>query len=149
VTGYQEFLIYSTNSYGPMYAGTISNLTVSNVDRAAIYISRGISNSHFINIPTTDSSHSYLSCVLPDTSYNNVVQFIGQPAQYIDSVMGGKYYTSSTANAINYTPLTPTQASSISSPSTGKVIFVNGTNGTFTSIGWWGWNGSAWKKLDN
>lgn len=149
VTGYQNFLIYSVNNYGPMYAGTISNLTISNVDRAGIYISKGISNSHFINIPSTDSSHSYLSCVLPDSSYNNVIQYIGQPAQYIDSVMGSVYYTSTKSNAFNFTPLSAAQASSIVSPAAGKTIFVNGTNATFTSIGWWGWNGSAWKKLDN
>lgn len=149
VTGYQEILVYSTNNYGPMYAGTISNLTISNVDRAAIYISKGISNSHFINIPTTDSGHHYLSCVLPDSSYNNVIQYIGQPAQYIDSVMGSVYYTSTKSNAFNFTPLSAAQASSIVSPAAGKTIFVNETNATFTSIGWWGWNGSAWKKLDN
>ena len=149
VTGYQNFLVYSTNNYGPMYAGTISNLTISNVDRAAIYISKGISNSSFINIPSTDSSHSYLSCVLPDSSVNIYRKFIGQAPEWIDSVYSGVTYSSIKGKIVKTTPMTATQASALTGQTEGDMIYVNGTNATFTTKGWWGWNGTAWKKLDN
>ena len=45
--------------------------------------------------------------------------------------------------------MTATQASAISSPAEGLMIYVTDTNGTFTTKGWWGWNGSAWERLNN
>ncbi len=45
--------------------------------------------------------------------------------------------------------MTATQASAISSPEEGLMIYVTNTNGTFTSKGWWGWSGAAWEKLNN
>jgi hypothetical protein len=45
--------------------------------------------------------------------------------------------------------MTSTQASAISSPAEGLLVYVTDTNGTFTSKGWWGYNGSAWEKLNN
>jgi hypothetical protein len=43
--------------------------------------------------------------------------------------------------------MTATQASAISSPAEGLMVYVTNTNGTFTSKGWWGWNGSSWQQL--
>lgn len=45
--------------------------------------------------------------------------------------------------------MTSTQAGAISSPAEGLLIYVTDTNGTFTSKGWWGYNGAAWEKLNN
>jgi hypothetical protein len=45
--------------------------------------------------------------------------------------------------------MTATQASAISTPAQGLLLFVSDTNGTFTSVGWWGYNGSTWEKLNN
>lgn len=45
--------------------------------------------------------------------------------------------------------MTATQGSAISSPAEGLLIYVTDTNGTFTSKGWWGYNGAAWEKLNN
>jgi len=45
--------------------------------------------------------------------------------------------------------MTATQASAIASPAQGLLLFVSDTNGTFTSVGWWGYNGSTWEKLNN
>jgi len=45
--------------------------------------------------------------------------------------------------------MTATQASAISSPAQGLMLFVTDTDGTFTSVGWWGYNGSTWEKLNN
>lgn len=45
--------------------------------------------------------------------------------------------------------MTATQASAIASPSEGLMLYVTNTNGTFTSKGWWGYNGTTWEKLNN
>lgn len=45
--------------------------------------------------------------------------------------------------------MTATQASAISSPAEGLLVYVTDTNGTFTAKGWWGWDGAAWQKLNN
>jgi len=45
--------------------------------------------------------------------------------------------------------MTATQASAISTPAQGLLLFVTDTDGTFTSVGWWGYNGSTWEKLNN
>lgn len=45
--------------------------------------------------------------------------------------------------------MTATQGSAISSPTEGLMIYVTDTNGTFTTKGWWGYDGAAWQKLNN
>jgi len=45
--------------------------------------------------------------------------------------------------------MTSTQASAISSPADGLIVYVTDTNGTFTSIGFWGRVSSTWQKLNN
>jgi hypothetical protein len=42
--------------------------------------------------------------------------------------------------------MTSTQASAIGTPDK-IIVFVTDTNGTFTSVGFWGYNGSAWVQL--
>jgi len=45
--------------------------------------------------------------------------------------------------------MTATQASAVSSPAEGLMIYVTSTNGTFTSVGWWGYGGSPvqWRQI--
>ena len=43
--------------------------------------------------------------------------------------------------------MTSTQATAISSPAEGLLVYVTDTNGTFTTKGWWGYNGAAWQQL--
>ena len=45
--------------------------------------------------------------------------------------------------------MTATQGSAITSPAEGLIIYVTNTNATFTAKGWWGWDGTAWLKLNN
>lgn len=56
-----------------------------------------------------------------------------------------------TSTTMGFLPprMTATQASAISSPAQGLMLFVTDTDATFLSIGWWGYNGSAWEKLNN
>ena len=44
--------------------------------------------------------------------------------------------------------MTAAQASAISSPAEGLMVYVTNFNVTFTSKGWWGYNGSVWQKLN-
>jgi hypothetical protein len=45
--------------------------------------------------------------------------------------------------------MTATQASALPSLSEGLMIYVTDTNGTFTSVGWWGYGGSPvqWRQI--
>lgn len=45
--------------------------------------------------------------------------------------------------------MTAAQAGAIASPAEGLLVYVTDTDATFTTKGWWGWNGSAWEKLNN
>ena len=41
------------------------------------------------------------------------------------------------------------EAEAISTPGEGLLIYVNDTSDVFTSKGWYGYNGTAWEKLNN
>jgi hypothetical protein len=43
--------------------------------------------------------------------------------------------------------MTGLQANSISSKAEGLLVYATSANGTISSKGWWGWDGSAWQKL--
>jgi hypothetical protein len=45
--------------------------------------------------------------------------------------------------------MTAAQGSAIVSPAEALLIYVLDTNATFTSKGWWGYNGATWEKLNN
>lgn len=64
-------------------------------------------------------------------------------------VASAKLEVSSTTSGFLPPRMTATQASAISTPAQGLLLFVSDTNGTFTSVGWWGYNGSTWEKLNN
>jgi len=80
---------------------------------------------------------------------------LGDTAGVITNVGIGTSYPNSTAlldissTSRGFLPprMTATQASAISSPAEGLIVYVTNTNGTFTSKGWWGYDGSAWYKF--
>ena len=88
---------------------------------------------------------------------NNVMTINGGTAEATSNVGIGttspvasaKLEVSSTTSGFLPPRMTATQASAISSPAQGLLLFVSDTNGTFTSVGWWGYNGSTWEKLNN
>ncbi len=47
---------------------------------------------------------------------------------------------------LNIKPITATAASAIT-PAEGDIVMVSSTNGTFTSIGFWGYQNGAWTKM--
>lgn len=60
-----------------------------------------------------------------------------------------KVEISSTTQGFLPPRMTGTQAEAISSPAEGLLIYsTDGSGSTITSKGWWGWNGSAWVKLN-
>ena len=54
---------------------------------------------------------------------------------------------SSTTKGLSIPTMTSTQASAIASTKKSMMIYVTDTNGTFTSAGWWGYNGTIWKLI--
>lgn len=64
-------------------------------------------------------------------------------------VVSAKLEVSSTTSGFLPPRMTATQASAIATPAQGLMLFVTDTNGTFTSVGWWGYNGATWEKLNN
>ena len=67
----------------------------------------------------------------------------------ITPLASAKLEVSSTTSGFLPPRMTATQASAIATPAQGLLLFVSDTNGTFTSVGWWGYNGSTWEKLNN
>ena len=44
--------------------------------------------------------------------------------------------------------MTATQASAVTSPAEGLILYVTDTNGTFATKGWYGFDGATWNKLN-
>ena len=45
--------------------------------------------------------------------------------------------------------MTGAQAEAIATPADGLMVYVNNGNGvTVNSVGWWGYNGTTWVKLN-
>lgn len=53
----------------------------------------------------------------------------------------------STTKGLAIPTMTSTQASAIATPKKSLMLYVTDTNGTFTSAGWWGYNGTIWKLI--
>ena len=53
----------------------------------------------------------------------------------------------STTKGLSIPTMTSTQASAIATPKKSLMLYVTDTNGTFTSAGWWGYNGTIWKLI--
>ena len=83
---------------------------------------------------------TYQICV--DGTNNNVA--IGKGNTAGDA--SAKLEVVSTSQGFLPPRMTATLASAIASPAQGLMLFVTTTNGTFTSIGWWGY-GTSWKLI--
>lgn len=53
----------------------------------------------------------------------------------------------STTKGLSIPTMTSAQASAIATPKKSLMLYVTDTNGTFTSAGWWGYNGTIWKLI--
>jgi hypothetical protein len=133
-------------------------LTSSNYYRGTVPSTVKSSYSGFLVNATTNRNVAYSG-----NGLSSVNDLVSAYAAYTMSVDGLKIYaggaTSPHASAMvdiesttkGFLPprMTATQASAISSPAEGLMVYVTNTNGTFTAKGWWGWNGAVWEKLNN
>jgi len=98
------------------------------------------------------SANSGLTANTPFTP-NNIMTVYGTNSNVgigtTTPVASAKLEVSSTTSGFLPPRMTATQASAISTPAQGLLLFVTDTDGTFTSVGWWGYNGATWEKLNN
>jgi hypothetical protein len=80
----------------------------------------------------TDATHA------TRTSEFSITGVSSGSAQTVFSV-GGQGY-------VKLLGLSATTASALT-PAAGMIVFVTSTDGTFTSVGFWGYDGSAWSKF--
>lgn len=60
-----------------------------------------------------------------------------------------QFQIDSTSKGFLMPRMTASEAEAIVSPAQGLLIFVTSTKDNFDAIGWWGYNGSTWEKLNN
>lgn len=78
-------------------------------------------------------------------NFSTNAQFMGSSATA--PAVSAKLELVSTTQGFLMPRMTAAQASAIASPATGLLLFVTNTDATFTAVGWWGYNGSAWTQL--
>lgn len=93
--------------------------------------------------PVTEISNQLISKFTDATDATRTSQLVFTGVNSATTVdllkLGGEGYA-------QLTGITATSASAITA-SAGMIVFVNSTNGTFTSVGFWGYDGSAWSKF--
>jgi len=129
--GYGNFLTYSTNNYGfTHFNGGNKTMGIGvgtdGVTRIATGTNSGIAPAIYIN----DAFGG-----------NGNVGIGGSP------VTGAKLAVVSTTSVFLPPVMTAANGSAIASVPKGGMCYITGTNGTFTSAGWWGYNGTIWKLI--
>jgi len=148
-------------------AGTINYASINNITdnvRQSLLFNGVYSGGQFYCSATTSaiverSSDKLIfsanSGLTANTSFtpNNIMTVYGTNSNVgigtTTPVASAKLEVSSTTSGFLPPRMTATQASAISSPAQGLLLFVTDTDGTFTSVGWWGYNGATWEKLNN
>ena len=100
---------------------------------------RMYTNSIRYTVPFLESANTYTA-----TNIFNGVVGIGASASADASA---QLDVNSTTKGFLPPRMTATQASAISSPAEGLLVYVTNTNGTFTAKGWWGYDGANWVQL--
>lgn len=129
--GIGNYYTYSTNNYGFLHFNGASKLMgigvgTDGVTRIATGTSSGMAPAIYIN-------DAYGS--------NGNVGIGGSP------VTGAKLAVVSTTSVFLPPVMTAANGSAIASVPKGGMCYITGTNGTFTSAGWWGYNGTIWKLI--
>lgn len=129
--GIGNYYTYSTNNYGFVHFNGSSKLMgigvgTDGVTRIATGTSSGMAPAIYIN-------DAYGS--------NGNVGIGGSP------VTGAKMAVVSTTSVFLPPVMTATNGSAIASVPKGGMCYITDTNGTFTSAGWWGYNGTIWKLI--
>ena len=84
-----------------------------------------------------------------DLTFKNAAETAGANVSIGTSaaVASAQFEITSTTKGFLPPRMTATQGSAISSPAEGLIIYVTDTNGTFTTKGWWGYNGATWQQF--
>ena len=135
INGYtaQEFIIGGFINAGTYY---YTNANYTSLIRNS---STGLKIGH--NTGTANTTYTPIYQLNIVASTNNVGIGTETP------VTSAKLEVSSTSKGFLPPRMTASQASAIASPAEGLMLYVTDTNGTFTSKGWYGFDGSAWYKF--
>lgn len=121
-------------------AGTASTSSNTNGTWLAINAPSG-STADIFNFQTAGNSLLRLSSADSTLSLNVALK--------ADVKASAIFQIDSTTKGFLPPRMTGTQAEAISSPATGLLVFsTDGSGSTITSLGWWGYSGSAWVKLN-
>jgi len=131
-----------TNGSVANYSGWTAMAVYGNTATTGVWLGSTTSNGGFINVASGGVNYGY-SSVVNGTWGNNAVYIGGSGAAAATALL----HLNSTTKGFLPPVMTATQGSAISSPAEGLIIYVSNTNGTFTTKGWWGYNGSAWQQL--
>ncbi len=153
--GYGVSIGYGANSSGNLGQGVIAIglYAQSNAD-GAITMGHRYSGGSLTN-STANSFAVGWDATTPDLLFAKTADM------YINNTTGGlvlggtsvnasaKFQIDSTTKGFLPPRMTATQAEAISSPAEGLIIYsTNGAGTTITSLGWWGYNGTTWQKLN-
>jgi len=129
-TGYGGFQTYTSNEFG------FSQLNSSKI------FGIGIGTDGITRIKTGTSS-GVDTAIYINGAYggNGNVGIGGSP------VNGAKLAVVSTTSVFLPPVMTATNGSAIATVPKGGLCYITDTNGTFTSAGWWGFNGTIWKLI--
>ena len=135
------------------YAGAdVAQLVTTLADNSTVHSYIGQRGGAWNELAIWANTSSAFGSLTPTISINSASLYT--PAG-ISASFGGTITTSAILSANSTTKgflpprMTATQASAISSPAEGLMVYVTNTNGTFTAKGWWGYDGAAWQKLNN
>lgn len=139
--------VTTANTYGKTNYGTYLTF-----DGGASLLNTNFSANGGVGLASYLSTQP-LGFLLGTTAGTEVARFAGTTGNLLigttTDVPSAKVVINSTTRGFLPPRMTATQGSAISSPAEGLMIYVTNTNGTFTSKGWWGYNGAAWEKLNN
>lgn len=126
--GGQELYVIRARSYGGF-----EKVRVQAEDNQGIIDIWGNQSYQLISLNSTSTSYFYNSLIVGDAT--------------IDA--SALFQVKSTSKGFLPPVMSATQAEAISSPAEGLLVYsTNGTGSTITSKGWWGYDGSAWNKLN-
>lgn len=131
-TGYGGFQSYTANNYAFSQANSSGGkafgigIGTDGITRIATGTTSGIAPAIYINAAYGGDGN---------------VGIGGSP------VTGAKVAVVSTTSVFLPPVMTATNGSAIASVPKGGMCYITDTNGTFTSAGWWGYNGTVWKLI--
>ena len=133
---------YSYIGYGGYTTYTNNEIGYSQANFSGKIFGIGIGTDGITRIKTGTSS-GIATAIYINEAYdgNGNVGIGGSP------VTGAKVAVVSTTSVFLPPVMTATNGSAIASVPKGGMCYITNTNGTFTSAGWWGYNGTVWKLI--